>query len=141
MKILVINGPNLGKLPQRDKALYGFKSIDQINEELKNKYQNIKFRFIQTNHEGIIIDELEKFGGDAIVINPGAYTHTSIAIRDALESIKKLKVEVHLSDIYNREDFRKINYICDVVDKTIIGKQDYGYFLAVEYIIEKLSKK
>jgi len=140
MKILILNGPNLNNIHKRDHLYYGNLTLDQINENIKKTYPDIEFVFKQTNHEGEIIDILQDFVGNGIIINPGGYTHTSIAIRDALEYINILKVEVHLSDIYHRESFRKINYISDVVNLSIIGHKEKGYYEAIDYIIETLKE-
>jgi 3-dehydroquinate dehydratase-2 len=141
MKILVINGPNLNRIQDRDPDNYGLLSLVEIEDILKKKYPKVEFSFHQSNHEGTIIDILQSFEGDGVIINPGAFTHTSIAIRDCLEYIDILKVEVHLSDFTNREDFRKINYISEVVSLTIAGHHHLGYIEAVDYIIKTLKNK
>jgi len=141
-KILIINGPNLNMLKFRDNNIYGSIDLKQINKKIKKNFKNIKFIFFQSNSEEKIINKIQKSKKIiGIVINPAAYTHTSVAIRDALEIKNVIKVEVHLSDINNREEFRKINYIKDVVDKSIFGKKILGYFEAIQYIVEKKLKK
>ena len=138
MKILVVNGPNMNMLEKRDKDHYGEFSLSNLNRLIKNTFPNIKFRFFQSNIEGKIIDRIQKshnFHG--IIINPAGYTHTSVAIRDALELVKVIKVEVHLSPIQNREDFRRTSLMTDVVDTTISGKKEKSYLEAVDFIIEK----
>jgi len=139
MTIAIVNGPNLNMLGKRDPNHYGALTLDKINEMIDDKFHNVDFIFYQSNHEGYLIDFLQTATFDALIINPGAYTHTSIALRDALESIEALKVEVHLSNIYEREAFRHINYIKDVVNHSIYGKKEQSYIEAVTYILEKLS--
>lgn len=136
MKILVINGPNLNMLGKRDKKQYGTMTLKEINKGLKLRKENNKIKFFQSNYEGKIVAKIQKsLNFDAMILNLGAFTHQSIAIRDALELFKGLKVEVHLSDINNREDFRKINYIKDVVDKSFIGEKENSYYKALDYIL------
>src|SRR5690554_40387 len=127
MTITIINGPNLNKLNKRDKSQYGNYTLKEINQLIKKTFPNHKFIFYQSNHEGKIIDYLQKIKSDALIINPAAFTHTSIGIRDTLETILIPKVEVHLSNPNNREDFRKINYIKDVVNKTFKGLKEQSY--------------
>lgn len=136
MKVLIINGPNLNMLGKRDKTQYGVKTLDEINKEL-TAYSPFELIFFQSNHEGDIIDEIQKAffdKVDGIIINAGGYTHTSVAIHDALEIYKGPKVEVHLSDVYNREEFRKTNFIKDVCDYSVVGKKELGYFIAIDYL-------
>lgn len=137
MKIAVIHGPNLNMLGKRDPKHYGTLTLNQMNQTIIDHFSDIDFIFLQSNHEGEIIDFIQTLTADALVINAAAYTHTSIAIRDALELLDIMKVEVHLSDITNREDFRKINYIKDVVDQTFYGKKEQSYLEAIEYILAK----
>lgn len=137
MKIAVIHGPNLNMLGKRNPKHYGTLTLDQIDQTIINRFSDIDFIFFQSNHEGEIIDFIQTLTVDALVINAAAYTHTSIAIRDALELLDMMKVEVHLSDITKREDFRKINYIKDVVDQTFYGKKEQSYLEAIEYILAK----
>ena len=137
MKIAVIHGPNLNMLGKRNPKHYGTLTLDQIDQTIIDRFSDIDFIFFQSNHEGEIIDFIQTLTVDALVINAAAYTHTSIAIRDALELLDMMKVEVHLSDITKREDFRKINYIKDVVDQTFYGKKEQSYLEAIEYILAK----
>lgn len=137
-KVLVINGPNLNMLGKRPKEHYGYKTLDEINNMIKEYEPNYSFDFFQSNYEGAIIDRIQKNDYDAIIINPAAYTHTSVAIRDALEIVDKIKVEVHLSDVFNRDDFRRIDYIKDVCDTCITGLKELSYIKAVEYLQKKL---
>lgn len=137
MKIAVIHGPNLNMLGKRNPKHYGTLTLDQIDQTIIDRFSDIDFIFFQSNHEGEIIDFIQTLTVDALVINAAAYTHTSVAIRDALELLDMMKVEVHLSDITKREDFRKINYIKDVVDQTFYGKKEQSYLEAIEYILAK----
>jgi len=138
MKIAVIHGPNLNMLGKRDPKHYGSLTLSDIENNLKRDFKEVEFIFFQSNHEGAIIDFIQNLKADALIINPGAYTHTSIAIRDALETIELLKVEVHLSNIYEREDFRKINYVKDVVNQSFYGKKYESYYEACQYIVDKM---
>lgn len=138
-KILVINGPNLNMLGLRDPNHYGSLTLQQINEIISSD-QTFEFEFFQSNHEGMIVDKLQEYQKyDGIIINPAAYTHTSVAIHDALEIVSIPKVEVHLSKVDEREEYRKINFIHDVVDKTFQGEKALSYVKAVEYLKNKLN--
>lgn len=126
----VINGPNLNFLGIREPEIYGSKCYDDYVKEIKYyaKENNIKVDVFQTNHEGTIIDLIQRayvLGINGIVINPGAYTHYSYAIRDAIASVNIDTIEVHISDINNREDFRKVSVIRDVVKETFLGEDCY----------------
>ena len=141
-KLLVVSGPNLKNMDKRDPKVYGKQSYVGIIVRLRKEFRNIAFTFYQSNHEGAIIDKLEEYESfDGLLINPGAYTHTSIAIRDCLEYIPIKKCEVHLSDIKNREDFRKVDYISPVVDKVFMGHGCDSYIDAVNYIMASLKKE
>lgn len=134
--ILIINGPNLNLLGQRDKTNYGSLTLKQINNFIKKKYPNLNFTFKQSNYEGKIVTWLQNVKGyDAIVINAGALTHYSIAIRDALEIIEIPKVSVHLSNIYEREDFRKVNLLKEVCDMEMVGEKENSYLLAINFLL------
>jgi 3-dehydroquinate dehydratase II len=138
MNILVIHGPNLNMLGKRNKELYGKMTLDELYDQLSTEFPDIEFTFYQSNYEGEIIEVIHHSMDepyDALLINPGALTHTSIAIRDALDIITIPKVEVHLSDIDQREDFRKIDYITDVVNKRFMGKKLHSYIEAILYLI------
>ncbi len=137
-RILVINGPNLNMLGKRPKEHYGSKTLDEINQMIKDFEPNYDFVFFQSNHEGAIIDRIQENDYDAIIINPGAYTHTSVAIHDALEIVDKIIVEVHLSDVFNRDDFRKIDFIKSVASTCITGLHEYSYIEAVKYLQKNL---
>ncbi|MCM1324997.1 MAG: type II 3-dehydroquinate dehydratase [Bacteroidales bacterium] len=144
MKILVINGPNINFLGIREKSVYGTQDYDYLLKliEQKGKDCGADITVFQSNHEGAIIDRIQEAyfdGTEGIVINPGAYTHYSYAIRDALASIAVPKVEIHISDITKREDFRKISVTAPVCDKQIYGQGLDGYLQAVDFIL--LQKK
>ena len=143
MNILVINGPNLNLLGKRDKNIYGKTSYKDLIKMIKEhaKEKEIKVKCVQSNYEGKLIDYIQKSEKkyQGIIINAGAYTHYSIAIKDALNVINIPKVEVHISDIYNREDYRKINYIKDECDKSIVGEGVKGYLLAIDELIKSVK--
>lgn len=140
MKILVINGPNLNMLGIREPEHYGKETYSDLVKKIQNHCDNksVDVRIYQSNHEGDIVDEIQKAYGniDGIVINPGAYTHTSIAILDALKSVNIPAVEVHISKIEEREDFRQISYIRLACVKTITGHGTDGYIEAVDFLSE-----
>lgn len=137
MKVLVLNGPNLNMLGKRPKEHYGVKTLDEINVLIKNSAKDFEFDFYQSNYEGDLVTKIQEAvinSYDAIIINPAAYTHTSVAIHDALEMFHGIKVEVHLSHVDDREDFRRVNFIRDVCDATFSGKLEGSYIDAVEYL-------
>lgn len=138
MKILIINGPNLNLLGQRETDIYGCCSFDVYFKQLQKKFIDVELEYYQTNHEGSIIDKVHEkgFEYDGIVINPGAYTHYSYAIYDALKSVLAPAIEVHISDIEKREEFRKISVIKDACIHQIKGKGLPGYEEAIEYLIQ-----
>ncbi|MCR4561975.1 MAG: type II 3-dehydroquinate dehydratase [Bacilli bacterium] len=136
-KILIINGPNLNMLGIREPDIYGHETYDDLVKLIKDHAEKIgvEVDFVQSNHEGHIVDEIQlayfqKF--DGIVINPGAYTHTSIAILDALKTVNIPTIEVHISDVSKREDFRQISYVRLVAKKSIIGHGLQGYLEALD---------
>jgi 3-dehydroquinate dehydratase-2 len=137
MKILIINGPNLNLLGKREPEIYGKVSFEDYLIELKEKFFEHQIDYYQTNHEGNIIDKLQEADGvyDGIVLNPAAYTHTSIAIADTIKAIEVPVIEVHISDISKREAFRKHSYISPVVIKTIMGEGLFGYELSIKYFL------
>lgn len=139
MKILVINGPNLNMLGIREPDIYGRKTYDDLLLYIKKEADKlgVAVEFYQSNHEGDIVDKIQSAYGntDGIVINPAAYTHTSIAIPDALKAVGIPTVEVHISDINSREAFRRISYVSPVALKTIAGKGFEGYILAINELI------
>jgi 3-dehydroquinate dehydratase-2 len=137
MKIAIINGPNLNLLGKREVDIYGNQSFDIYFEELKNKYPAICFTNFQNNIEGELIDEIQRagFSVDGIIINPGGYTHTSVALGDAIAAITSPVVEVHISNIFGREEFRKISHVSGKAVGVISGLGLKGYELALEYFI------
>ena len=141
MKILVINGPNINFLGIREKSVYGAEDYDYLLNMIGNKGEElgIAVEVFQSNHEGAIIDRIQDAyfdGTDGIVINPGAYTHYSYAIRDALASIQLPKVEIHISDITAREEFRKVSVTAPVCNKQIYGHGLNGYLEAIDAVME-----
>ncbi len=140
MKILVINGPNINMLGIREKEIYGSESYDDLCAMIKKHAEKIgaEVKLFQSNHEGDIVDEIQKAYKvfDGIVINPAAYTHTSVAILDALSAVKIPTVEVHISDVSKREDFRQISYVRLVAVKTVMGKGFSGYLEAMDFLSE-----
>lgn len=146
MKLLVINGPNLNFLGIREKSVYGTQDYDYLLKMIAEKGQkeNCTIEVFQSNHEGAIIDRIQDSyfdGTEGIVINPGAYTHYSYAIRDALASITVPKVEIHISDIKKREEFRKVSVTAPACDKQIYGHGLEGYLEAIDYIISGTDSK
>ena len=143
MNILVINGPNLNMLGIREPDIYGKETYNSLVEKIE-KYaseKNVSVKCYQSNHEGDLVDNIQFAYGvfAGIVINPGAYSHTSIAILDALKSVNIPAVEVHISDVSSREDFRQISYVRNACFKTICGKGTDGYLEAIDALIEKVS--
>lgn len=140
-KILIINGPNLNMLGIREVAQYGTTSYDDLCSKIeKHSKDKFQIEIYQSNIEGEIVSKIQDLVEqelDGLIINPGAYTHTSIAIRDALSILNIPIVEVHISDIKKRENFRMINLITDLCSTTIIGKGVKGYMEAVDYLYEK----
>lgn len=140
MKILVINGPNINMLGIREPEHYGKETysdlVDKIQKHCNKKKIDVKI--FQSNHEGDLVDEIQKSykNADGIVINPGAYTHTSIAILDAVKSVNIPTVEVHISKVEEREDFRQISYVRLACVKTITGHGTEGYLEAIDYLTE-----
>lgn len=137
MKIAIINGPNLNLLGKREPDVYGTVSFDELLEALKKNYPAIEFSYFQSNVEGELINELQRvgFSADGIVLNPGGYTHTSVAIGDAIAAIKSPVVEVHISNVHAREDFRKLSHVSAKAAGSIIGLGLKGYELAVEWFL------
>lgn len=144
MNILVINGPNLNMLGIREPDIYGRETYNSLVEKIKKyaDYKKISVKYYQSNHEGDLVDIIQFAYGlyDGIVINPGAYTHTSVAILDALKAVNIPAVEVHISDVDSREDFRKVSYIRSACFETISGKGTDGYLLAIDALLKKAKK-
>jgi len=143
MKIIVINGPNLNMLGHREPHIYGYKTLDDINNEIKAASpDSVKLEFFQSNHEGDIIDRIHTTDADAIIINAGAYSHYSYAIYDALKCVSIPKFEVHMSDIYKREEeFRHISVLTSACDDIFYGKGVNSYIEAVLAAQKKVAKK
>ena len=139
MKVLVINGPNLNMLGQRDKSHYGDLTLEKIENLLKENFPETEFSFFQSNVEGEIINEVQNASNkyEGIIINPGGYAHTSVAIRDSLADCKLVKIEVHLSHLVNRESFRQNLITASGCDGYISGFKESGYLAAV-YLLNKL---
>lgn len=135
MKILILNGPNLNRLGIRKPEVYGTKTMAQILLDIQRSWPEVRFTYFQSNHEGDLIDRLQEFEGDGIVLNAGGYSHTSVALRDAVEECAVPIVEVHISDIHAREPFRNTDLLTDVCAHTIIGHGTDGYKEALEYIM------
>ncbi|MEK6450671.1 MULTISPECIES: type II 3-dehydroquinate dehydratase [Myroides] len=133
MKILIINGPNLNLLGKREPTIYGDQSFEEYFLRLKNNYPEVQLEYYQSNIEGELINKLHEvgFSYDAIILNAGAYTHTSIAIADAIAAIETPVIEVHISNTFKREEFRKHSYISSVCQGTIVGFGLKSYDLAI----------
>ncbi|MDU6182222.1 MAG: type II 3-dehydroquinate dehydratase [Anaerococcus vaginalis] len=144
MRILIINGPNINMLGIREKNIYGSKNYKDLIKYIKEytKEKDIEIEIYQSNSEGQIINKIQEAYNlyDGIVINPAAYTHTSIAILDALKAVNIPTVEVHLTDVEKREDFRKISYVSYFAKKTIKGKGFDGYIEAIDFLKENYDK-
>ena len=145
MKLLVLNGPNINMLGIREPGVYGSQSYSELLRllDLWAKELGIEMEHYQSNHEGCLVDKIQAAYGnfDGIVINPAAYTHTSIAILDALKAVALPAVEVHISDVKSREDFRQISYAGKACIKTIMGHGLDGYRQAMAYLVQVLSSK
>ena len=138
MKIAIINGPNLNLLGKREVDIYGGESFDSYLLTLQSKYANIEISYFQTNIEGELINEIQRLGFsyDGIILNPGGYTHTSVALGDAIAAITTSVIEVHISNIFGREDFRKLSHVSGKAKGVISGLGLKGYQLALEYFIK-----
>jgi len=136
-KVLIINGPNLNLLGQREKDLYGFDTFENVLIKLKHTYPNLEIDYFQSNIEGEIVDAIQNAepSKDAIILNPGGFTHTSVAIRDAILAIKIPVMEIHISNIATREKFRHHSVVSDVCKGCITGFGINGYFLAIENVL------
>ncbi len=137
MKIAIINGPNLNLLGKRETDIYGTMSFGQFLDSLKKKYPAVEISYFQSNVEGELIDELQRVGfdRDGIIFNPGGYTHTSVAIGDAIAAIKTPVVEVHISNVHAREEFRKLSHVSGKAVGSIVGLGLRGYELALDWLI------
>jgi 3-dehydroquinate dehydratase-2 len=137
MKIAIINGPNLNLLGTREPQVYGSQTFEDFYKSLVKKFPDVEFSYFQSNVEGELINELQRAGknftNNGIILNPGGYTHTSVAIGDAIASIDTPVIEVHISNVHAREDFRKISHVSAKCKGSIIGLGLKGYELATEY--------
>jgi 3-dehydroquinate dehydratase-2 len=142
MKIAIINGPNLNLLGKRETDIYGNMPFEEYLAKLQQKFPHIYFRYFQSNIEGELIDEVQRVGfdHDGIVINPGGYTHTSVALGDAIAAIKTRVVEVHISNVHAREEFRKLSHVSGKSVGSIFGLGMQGYELAVQWFIQAASQ-
>lgn len=149
MRILIINGPNLNMLGKREPAIYGTRSMEQVIVEMQRAHCEVYFEYRQSNHEGDLIDWIQQCAFltpamqtepiDGVVLNAGGYTHTSIALRDAVACATVPVVEVHITDIFAREPFRRVSMLTDVCAHSIIGHSTDGYLQAAEWIINKIQ--
>ena len=139
MKIAIINGPNLNLLGKRETDIYGNKPFEQYLEEIKSLYPQVEFGFFQSNVEGELINELQRVGfdHDGIILNPGGYTHTSVSIGDAIAAIKTPVIEVHISNVHAREDFRKLSHVSGKSAGSIFGLGLKGYELALQWFLNQ----
>jgi len=144
MKVVVIQGPNLNMLGVREQNIYGPMKLEQIHAQMKEfgESNGVEVEFFQSNLEGEIVDRIQECYGDAegIIINPAAYTHTSIAIRDAISAVSIPTIEVHISNIHRREDFRKTNMIAPVCASSIVGFGAFGYHLAMMGVLQIMNE-
>jgi 3-dehydroquinate dehydratase-2 len=138
MKIAIVNGPNLNLVGKREPDIYGNQTFDDFFADMRKKHPSVTFNYFQSNIEGELINELQQVGNeyDGIILNPGGYTHTSVAIGDTIAAIKAPVVEVHISNINAREEFRKISHVSAKCRGTIAGLGLKGYELAVNYFME-----
>ena len=139
MKLIIINGPNLNLLGKRETDIYGSISFEDFFKDLKNKFADHEISYFQSNVEGELINELQRVGfdHDGIIFNPGGYTHTSVAIGDTIAAIKTPVIEVHISNVHSREEFRKISHVSGKAAGSIVGLGLKGYELAVECFLAK----
>ena len=156
MRIVILNGPNLNLLGRREPAIYGTRSMEQVLLDIQHAYPELHITYHQSNHEGDLIDWVQEYGVlaigdwrlaigkgqevDGIVLNAGGYTHTSIALRDAVACSRVPVVEVHVSDIMQREPFRQISLLTDVCAHSVIGQGTDGYRQAVEWILNRTTQ-
>lgn len=139
MRIVILNGPNLNLLGKREPNIYGTRSMEQVLLDIQRTYPELYIEYYQSNHEGDLIDWIQAYGDEVrgIVLNAGGYTHTSVALRDAVVCSRVPVVEVHVSDIMQRESFRRISLLTDVCAYTIMGQGTDGYRQAVEWLMNK----
>ena len=144
MRILIVNGPNLNLLGRRNPEVYGRETLEDIELMLRNRAQelDVELAFVQSNHEGELVETIHYYRDwDGLIINAGAYTHTSIAIADAIEAVEVTAVEVHLSNVFQREEFRQISYLSPVVWGQIVGFGYRGYLAALDLLHSRLSEE
>jgi 3-dehydroquinate dehydratase-2 len=142
MHILVLNGPNLGLLGKREPEIYGSETLAGMEERIRRSFSGVKFTFVQSNHEGAIVDELNKAAAgsvDGVVMNPGAYAHTSYAIRDAVAALTIPVIEVHITNVHAREEFRRHSVIAPVCRGVVAGLGRRGYDLAVQFLLDQVK--
>lgn len=141
MKIAIINGPNLNLLGQREPGIYGSDRFETFYQKLVDAYPDVVFKYFQSNVEGELVNALQQYGSDCdgIVLNPAAYTHTSVAIGDCIAAIKAPVIEVHISNVHAREDFRRLSHVSAKAVGTICGLGLDGYKLAVNYLINRTA--
>ncbi len=139
MRVAIINGPNLNLLGKRETDIYGNMSFEEFFSSLQKKYPGVELHYFQSNVEGELINELQRVGFDheGIIFNPGGYTHTSVAIGDAVAAIKTPVIEVHISNVHAREEFRKLSHVSGKAAGSIIGLGLKGYELALEWFLTK----
>ena len=141
MKIAIINGPNLNLLGTREPDVYGSQTFEDFYKSLVKKYEDVEFNYFQSNVEGELINEIQRAGRNlnykGIILNPGGYTHTSVAIGDAIASVDTPVIEVHISNVHAREDFRKISHVSAKCKGSIIGLGMKGYELAVTFFLNE----
>lgn len=142
-RILILNGPNLNLLGTREPEIYGTQTLDDIHAALGRRAVELDMEiiFVQSNHEGVLIDRIHEKDFDAAIVNAGGLTHTSVSLRDALLGVGKPFVEVHLTDPSTRESFRKVNFLADVAIASIVGHGVQGYNEALELLAERFQRK
>lgn len=143
MHIVILNGPNLNRLGKREKGVYGNSSFEEYLPRIKQRFQGTTITYQQTNHEGLLVDWIhsaEEYA-NGVVLNAGGYTHTSIALRDAIASVTVAVIEIHISNILARESFRAHSYIAPVCAGTITGFGLYGYELAIQSLLDQSAPK
>jgi 3-dehydroquinate dehydratase II len=143
MKIAIINGPNLNLLGRRETDIYGNRPFEDYFAKLEQKFPHIHFTYFQSNIEGELIDEVQRVGFtyDGIILNPGGYTHTSVALGDAIAAIKAPVIEVHISNVHAREEFRKLSHVSGKSVGGIFGLGLTGYELAVQWVMQQGSPR
>ena len=141
-RVLVLQGPNLNLLGTREPEIYGHDTLDDVHSEIAARASELGLdvAFFQSNHEGALIDRLHERDFDAAIVNAGGLTHTSVALRDALLGVKRPFWEVHLSDPSTREAFRRVNFLSDVAEASVVGQGKRGYLLALDAIAERFGR-